>query len=174
MRASILTLLFACCFSLDVVAVDASHSYALYLIRHAEKQLDGSSDPGLTEAGKHRSEQLAKWFQDKDIEDIWSSDYRRTRDTANPLLIQSGLELSLYDPDVQTVLVKHLLDRQHNALVMGHSNTIPELARLLCQCAITAMDESEHDRMIVISVTDGEAKVRALQQNRLFRPINLY
>lgn len=86
MRASILTLLFACCFSLDVVAVDASHSYALYLIRHAEKQLDGSSDPGLTEAGKHRSEQLAKWFQDKDIEDIWSSDYRRTRDTAKPLV----------------------------------------------------------------------------------------
>ena len=91
-------------------------------------------------------------------------------DTANPLLIQSGLELSLYDPGVQTVLVKHLLDRQHNALVMGHSNTIPELARLLCQCAITAMDESEHDRMIVISVSDGEAKVRTLQQNRLFQP----
>ncbi len=157
-------------FSANAAAVDTNNGFTLYLVRHAEKQLDGSRDPVLTEAGKHRSEQLAKWFQSKDIEDIWSSDYRRTRDTATPLLKQAGLELSLYDPRDQSTLVEHLLDRQHNALVIGHSNTIPELARLLCECAIADMDESEHDRLIVIGVVDGVTNVSTLQQSQLFKP----
>jgi len=157
-------------FSAGAAAVDTNNSFTLYLVRHAEKQLDGSRDPVLTEAGKHRSEELAKWFQGKDIEDVWSSDYRRTRDTATPLLKQAGLALSLYDPRDQSTLVEHLLDRQHNALVIGHSNTIPELARLLCECAITDMDESEHDRLIVIAVVDGVTVVRTLQQSHLYQP----
>jgi len=163
----LLALLFV---SAGAATTDTNNGFTLYLVRHAEKQQDGSRDPVLTEAGKRRAEQLAKWFEGKDIEGIWSSDYRRTRDTATPLLAQAGLKLRLYDPGDQTTLVKNLLDRKHNALVIGHSNTIPELARLLCGCAIADMDESEHDRLIVIAVDDGETKVRTLRQDRLFQP----
>ncbi len=169
MRALLLTLLFAGYFSGNAVAGDATKPYTLYLVRHAEKQPDGSTDPDLTMVGKNRAEQLADSFEDKGLKDIWSSDYRRTRDTAKPLLMRLGLKLSIYDPGDQSVLVKNLFDRQHDALVIGHSNTIPELARLLCQCAIADMDESEHDRLIVISVVDGETKVRTLQQNHLLQ-----
>jgi broad specificity phosphatase PhoE len=168
-KTFLLTLFIACCFSTSVVADDTSSHYKLYLIRHAEKQPDGSRDPVLTEAGKQRSEQLAKWFQDKDIKDIWSSDYHRTRDTVKPLLKQLGLALNNYDPGNQSVLVKQLLDRQRNALVVGHSNTIPELARLLCKCKIADMDDSEHDRLIVVAVIDGATMVGTLQQNVLFQ-----
>ncbi len=167
MRVLLLALLL---FSADSIAVDGNNNYQLYLLRHAEKQPDGSRDPALTEVGKSRSRQLAKWFQDKDLQDVWSSDYRRTRDTATPLLKQTGLQLSLYDPRDQSILVNDLLERQNNALVIGHSNTIPALARLLCQCPIADMDEAEHDRLIVISVVDGETAVKTLQQNRLFEP----
>jgi len=167
MRVLLLALLL---FSADSIAIDAVNSYELYLIRHAEKQPDGSRDPVLTEVGKQRSVQLAQWFQDKKLKDIWSSDYYRTRDTATPLLLQTGLKLSLYDPGDQTALVKNLLDRKHNALVIGHSNTIPALARLLCQCTIADMSEAEHDRLIVITVADGVRTVRTLWQKRLFLP----
>ena len=170
MRGLLPALLFACCLSTNTVAADTNSSYTLYLVRHAEKQLDGSDNPVLTKAGKSRSEQLARWFQAKDIEDIWSSDYHRTRDTAKPLLMQLGLELRIYDPGDQSVLVNHLSDRRRNALIVGHSNTIPELARLLCECAIADMDESEHDRLIVITIADGVTKIRTLQQNLLFQP----
>jgi len=169
MKTFLLTLLIACCLSTNVVADDSTSRYKLYLIRHAEKQPDGSRDPVLTEAGKHRAEQLARWFQDKDIKDIWSSDYHRTRDTVKPLLKQLGLALNNYDPDNQSALVKQLLDREHNALVVGHSNTIPELARLLCKCKIADMDDSEHDRLIVVAVIDGVTMVGTLQQNVLFQ-----
>ena len=169
MKNFLLTLLIACCFSTHAVGDDATSRYKLYLIRHAEKQSDGSIDPVLTEAGKYRSEQLTRWFQDKDIKDIWSSDYHRTRDTVKPLLKQLGLALNNYDPDHQSALVKQLLERERNALIVGHSNTIPELARLLCKCKIADMDDSEHDRLIVIAVIDGATMVGTLQQNVLFQ-----
>ncbi len=98
MRLRILLFLLACCFIGNATAADKDKSYTLYLIRHAEKQADGSRDPALTEIGKNRSEQLAVWFQDKNITEIWSSDYKRTRDTATPLATGLDLELFIFDP----------------------------------------------------------------------------
>jgi phosphohistidine phosphatase SixA len=170
MRFRILIFLFAICFIGNAIANDADKTHTLYLVRHAEKQQDGSRDPELTAAGKKRSQQLANWFQDKDIKDIWSSDYKRTRDTAKPSLLLLGLELSIYDPGNQAALVKQLLVNQRNALIVGHSNTIPELARMLCNCVISDMEESEYDRLIVITAANSKTQVKTLQQNHLFQP----
>ena len=147
-----------------------SDRFNLYLLRHAEKQTDGSRDPALTEAGKQRSDQLAGWFEDKDIQKIWSSDYRRTRDTVKPLLNRSGLELAIYDPRDQAALAGTLLLEKQNAVIAGHSNTIPELARLLCRCDVEDMLESEYGRLIVLVVGDGKTRVETLQQDQLFHP----
>jgi len=165
-------LLFAliCCFIGSATAANKDDNYTLYLVRHAEKQSDGSRDPALTEAGKTRAEQLADRFQDKNLTEIWSSDYKRTRDTAMPTVFRLGLELSIYDPRDLTDLVKDLLHQQRTALIVGHSNTTPELARLLCDCYIADMDESEYDRLIVVSVTGSKTKVRTLQQSFLNQP----
>ena len=167
MRVRFLLVLLAFSLTGCATTADTDKSYKLYLVRHAEKQADGSRDPALTEAGKQRSQQLANWLQDKHIKDIWSSDYKRTRDTAKPLLSSLGLQLNIYDPGDLTALSKNLLDKQHNALIVGHSNTTPELARLLCQCDIEDMVDSEYDRLIEISVVDGETQVAILQQDRL-------
>ena len=169
MRLRILIVILACCFIGNTTAGDTDNSYTLYLVRHAEKQSDGSRDPALTEAGRNRSAQLASWFQDKGITEIWSSDYIRTRDTAKPLVTGLGLELSIYDPGNLPELVTNLRQQQRTALVVGHSNTTPELARLLCDCFIEDMDESEHDRLIVISVIGSRPQARTLRQHHLFQ-----
>lgn len=143
-------------------------AFTLYLVRHSEKQADGSSDPALSRAGRDRSEQLASWLQNNDIEDIWSSDYQRSRDTAVPLLSKLDLELNLYDPRDLPALARNLRDKQNNAVVVGHSNTTPDLARILCHCVIADMDESEYDRLIVVYVNGGETKVETLAQSSLF------
>ena len=143
-------------------------SFTLYLVRHAEKQADGGEDPGLTDAGIYRSEQLAKWLQDKDIREVWSSDYQRTRDTAGPLVSALGLEMTLYDPRDLPALSEELLGNRDNALIVGHSNTTPDLTRLLCQCDISDMDESEYDQLYVVSVQRGETTVEISRQSLLF------
>ena len=167
MRIQILLILLSCCFIGNASAAGKDGNYTLYLVRHAEKQSDGSRDPALTQAGKQRAERLAAWLQDEDIQNIWSSDYIRTRDTAMPMLSNPGLELSIYDPRDLAALAENLLEKQHNAVIVGHSNTTPELARLLCHCDIQDMDESEYDRLIVVSVASGEARAETLQQRQL-------
>ena len=143
-------------------------NYTFYLVRHAEKQADQGKDPGLTNAGNDRSEQLAKWLQDKGIRKIWSSDYQRTRDTAGPLVSKLGLKITLYDPGDLPALANELLEDRNNALIVGHSNTTPDLTRRLCQCDISDMDESEYDLLFVVSVFGGETKVETLRQSLLF------
>lgn len=165
----LLLILFACCFS-NTHATNFDDSYTLYLVRHAEKQVVDNDDPDLNEAGRYRSEQLATWFEKKQIKVILSSDYRRCRDTAAPLVSNLGLELNLYDPRDLPALAKTLLDNRSNALVIGHSNTTPDLARLLCHCVISDMDESEYERLIVISVSGDEVTVETVMQNTLFQP----
>ena len=169
MRVRILFLLLLCCCFAGAGASQQDDNYTLYLVRHAEKQADDSHDPALSGAGRSRSEQLATWFQDNDIEDIWSSDYRRSRDTAAPLLSMLGLELKLYDPRDLPALASELFENHNNALIVGHSNTTPELARLLCHCVIADMDESEYDRLIVVSINGDETKVETLAQSSLFK-----
>ena len=170
MRIRLFLLVITTCFICNAVAADKDHPFTLFLVRHAEKQVDGSRDPALTPAGKHRAQQLAYWLRDKGIKDVWSSQFARTRDTAEPLLSDIGLDLNIYNPGDQEELVRQLLQQRHTALVVGHSNTIPELARLLCKCDITDMDESEHDRLILVSVTDTGTQIRTLQQNDMFQP----
>jgi len=167
MRVRILLVALACLLA-SPVSLAGDDEFKLYLVRHAEKQVDGSRDPSLAKAGQTRAIYLAVWLKDKGIEAIWSSDYKRTRGTAQPLAAEFGLELNIYDPRNQPVLVGHLLARQDNALIVGHSNTIPELARMLCECEIADMDESEYDRLIVISIDGGQARAETRHQTELF------
>lgn len=151
-------------------ATQPDGNYTLYLVRHAEKKAVDGKDPRLTDAGIYRSKRLAKWLQDKDIRKIWSSDYHRTRDTAEPLISKLGLKLKLYDPGDLPAFADELLEDQDNALIVGHSNTTPDLTRLLCQCDISDMDESEYDQLFVVSILRGETKVDILRQSSLFEP----
>lgn len=170
MRLSILFVFFCCCFTGSQVVAGDDNTFTLYLVRHAEKQADGSRDPALTEAGQHRAQQLAGWLKEKGIVDIWSSDYKRTRDTAKPLAKALGTDLTIYDPGRLAVLAKQLRKNSRNAYIVGHSNTTPELARLLCKCPIADMDESEYDRLLEISVDGNKTQVKTLQQNHLPQP----
>ncbi|HEY5774613.1 MAG TPA: phosphoglycerate mutase family protein [Xanthomonadales bacterium] len=167
MRIRNLLLLVLACFIGNACTTRPNDHYTLYLVRHAEKLASGGNDPALSAAGMDRAEQLATWLQDKNLRDIWSSDYRRSRDTAAPLVARLGLTLTLYDPRDLPALARDLVENRHNALVVGHSNTTPELASLLCECFIDDMDDSEYERLIVSSFSGGEVRVETLTQNTL-------
>lgn len=170
MRLRILIFLLSCCFIGDTVATESGDAFTIYLVRHAEKQLDGGKDPVLTRDGKQRAVRLAAWFQDKNIKGIWSSNYHRTRDTAMPLAKESGLVLLIYDPSQLTSLAERLMRKQKNVVVVGHSNTTPDLARLLCHCEIDDMDESEYNRIIAVTVLGAETQVQTIWQTPLPTP----
>lgn len=168
MRGRVLTLILLVCMTAVTVTGNAGDEYTLYLVRHAEKLPDDGDDPGLTDEGKRRSAEMADWLHDKDITDIWSSDYRRSRDTAAPLAVMLGSELKLYDPHDLSSLAGNLRNSRQNALVVGHSNTTPDLARLLCICFVNDMDDTDYDQLIVVTVSGEDTRMQVLSQHALF------
>jgi phosphohistidine phosphatase SixA len=168
MRIHGLFLLLLVCMIGHADANGTGDRYTLYLVRHAEKLADDGDDPGLTDTGKYRSEQLAHWLGDKGVTDILSSDYRRSRATAEPLASMLGLQLMLYDPHDLPALARNLREARRNALIVGHSNTTPDLARLLCVCFIRDMDDADYDQLIVVSVSAQATQVETLSQGALF------
>lgn len=164
MRARALVLLLSCFILGCATAEKKDQSFTLYLVRHAEKQSDAGRDPHLTSMGYQRAQKLAEWLQDKSITDTWSSDYFRTRETAQPFVDSVGEQLNIYDPRKLELLAENLLEARNNAFVVGHSNTTPDLARILCECNIEDMDESEYDRLLVVKVDGGDVQLTSLRQ----------
>ncbi len=57
------------------------------IVRHAEKAANGGNDPDLSSAGHARAEALARILKDSGITAIFTSEFKRTQETANALVI---------------------------------------------------------------------------------------
>lgn len=127
----------------NLVAADTN---IIYLTRHAEK-LDTGSDPSLSEAGKLRAMNMATMLQKAQINHIYSTSYNRTLETAAPLSELISVGVQTYNPSALSDFSTSLKTLTGNTLVVGHSNTTPELVTLLGGDAGSTIDESEYDRL---------------------------
>jgi phosphohistidine phosphatase SixA len=99
-----------------------------YFVRHFEKQL--GDNPSLTETGKFRAQALAAFFSDKSLNHVYSTDYHRTLETATPVVELKNVDIQSYDPRNLVEFATKLKTLDH-VLVVGHSNTTPELLDLM-------------------------------------------
>ncbi len=107
--------------------VPSNQPKTIYIVRHAEKLLEGQN-PELAQVGQVRAKKLAQILADQDIKHIFSTDYQRTRLTAWPTASAAGVEIESYDPNNHDALYAQLRDLEGNVLVVGHSNTVSQLA----------------------------------------------
>ncbi len=119
----------------------------IFLVRHAEKQLDAGKDASLTDAGVIRATNIAKLLKTKGIEAVYSTDYKRTQQTAKPLAKILKLEVQSYDPRKLKEFSEKVLSGTENILIVGHSNTTPSLSFLLGGDSFGDIDESDYDRV---------------------------
>lgn len=134
------------------------------IVRHAEKVPDGSDDPALTAAGQARARAIAAWLADSDVVAVYSTDTRRTRQTAEPTAQSHDLPVALYDGDQSADAFAAQLRKAHPAgtvLVVGHSNTSPAIAAALCGCEVEPMTEAEYDRRMTVHI-DGDGDITLL------------
>ncbi len=126
----------------------SSAETTIYLVRHAEKVIaDGIKDPGLTQIGQFRANNIAEQLAKIGITDIYATDYKRTIQTAKPLARLMKLKIKKYDPKNLKEFSKQLLDSGGKIVVVGHSNTTPELTKLLSGKEVDSIKEHEFDNL---------------------------
>lgn len=134
-----------------------AESHTIYLVRHAEKADDGTKDPPLTEEGEMRANKIAAMLKAEDIKKIYSTNYKRTRNTAAPLSKMLGIETTIYDPrDTSFYNVLRNESKTMNILVVGHSNTTPALTNsIIGEEKFAKLDERVYDRLFVVTSKGG-------------------
>lgn len=135
------------------------------LVRHAEKVTadPADRDPGLTDAGRERARALAEVLGDADVAAVYVTQYRRTRLTGEPTAERFGApvrERACCDPNVPAWsegLAEEVL-REHpgeTVLIVGHSNTIPDLVGAFSGHHPGPMTEAEYDHLFVVVAGTG-------------------
>jgi 2,3-bisphosphoglycerate-dependent phosphoglycerate mutase len=125
-----------------------------YLIRHAEKDRTNpdDEDPNLNEEGVKRAQNWATIFSELDIDVIYSSDFKRTMQTAKPIADSKNLPVNHYDPHGVYHTDFFEITSGLNVLVVGHSNTIPVFANhLLQEARYELIPDSIDGRLYVVT-----------------------
>lgn len=130
------------------------------LVRHAEKQLSTIDDAPLTTEGEARAERLANMLGERSdalpITRIFTSEARRTQQTAAPLARRLGIAPTTLPAQQIDALVRALRDGPSGtaAVVVGHSNTVPAVIAGLTRNRITVtIDDSDYSSMFVVTVS---------------------
>lgn len=105
----------------------------IILVRHAERAGDMGADPSLTAQGVQRSESLARLLADSQVQTIFATDTKRTQQTAAPLAEKLHLTPVVLPGKDVPGLVERLraLKPEDIVLVVGHSNTVPQIVSAL-------------------------------------------
>jgi broad specificity phosphatase PhoE len=150
----------------------------IIFVRHAEKADTPAEDPGLSPAGQQRAAELARQLVDADviqgIDAIYSTPFRRTKETAEAVADALDLPVNTYDvadtePVLESILKKH---KGKIILVVAHSNTLPVLiANLGASKRVPPIAEDEYDNIYVISIPwFGKTKTIRLRYGEPYVP----
>lgn len=145
-------------------AVAAPGETVVLLVRHAEKNVDGTPDPGLSDAGRSRLQALVTRVQPLEISVVYATPFKRTRQTGQAVADAQGVDLVVREftsgnVDEDALVFRDEILREHRGevvLVVGHSNTVPPLVEALSGLDAEPMPESEYDRLSTVRIAaDG-------------------
>ena len=164
-------------FCQPIVDQDEFKPITVFVIRHAEREDEPKQDPPLSKIGITRSEALARLLSTAGIKAIFTSQYARTKQTAEPLATKLGLTVTPFtlktnpanprqitEESTAEVTNKILEHAGQSVLVIGHSNSIPDVIKMLGGDVVPTIDEKKFDDLFIVNVyAKGKAKVVQLK-----------
>ena len=148
---------------LSLITAGSAMAQTVILVRHAEK-VDASADPVLSEAGVARAEALSRALADFHPDHVFTSPLQRTRLTAAPTAAYHSVTPEAFAFEGGTAghvaaIVARIQSYPDDSvvLVVGHSNTIPLIARALGYAEAADMADCEYDRMTVLDLDAAQA-----------------
>lgn len=121
----------------------------VFVLRHAERANDS-----LSVAGHARAETLVHVVGEAGILAIFTTQFVRTQQTAEPLATHLGLSTIPYvASDTGGVADEVLTDHAGEvALIVGHSDTVPAIVEELGGDPISPIGVNEYDNLFVVTV----------------------
>ncbi len=149
-------LIFCICSLLLAGCSENNQITTFILLRHAEKGNDGTEDPDLSPQGIERAERLKQLLQETQIDGIYATHYKRTKNTVTPLALAKKLEVQSYESfkaeEIEKILEQH---PGGTVVICGHSNNIPWTANLLLgKETYKDYAENEYGIMLILSVVE--------------------
>jgi 2,3-bisphosphoglycerate-dependent phosphoglycerate mutase len=144
----------------------ASLVTTVILIRHGERNAPtpANPDPHLNTVGKARAKKLIHLVGQSGIKAIYRSHFVRAKETAQPLAAHLGLSTIEMDEPLQ---IKNDILSNHSGqtvLVIGHSNTLPDIINRLGAGNMPVINDTEFDNLFVVKVlSQGRASVTRLK-----------
>ncbi len=129
-----------------------------YFIRHADKERgpQAGDDPELTEKGTARAKFWAETLKDVKFDAVYSTDFKRTRNTALPVARANNLPLQVYDAQNLYGEQFQKATAGKTVLIVGHSNTTPAFVNaVLGTQKFEEIDDSIFGNLYVVHVKNG-------------------
>jgi broad specificity phosphatase PhoE len=139
-----------------------------YFIRHAEKDQSNPSEknPHLMDKGLQRADNWSTILGNIHFDAVYSTDYNRTKETAEPTASKNGLEITIYDPRMTDI--DSFLDatKGKTVLVVGHSNTIPEFVnKVIGEKKYQDIDDDNNGNLYIVTIINGAIADQVLTIN---------
>ena len=149
--------------ALSLLSATSAMAQTVYLVRHAEKA-DTSADPVLSEAGQARAGALAAVLAEVHPGHIFTSPLQRTSLTATPTAEFHSVTIEPVGfeggtPAHVAAIAERVRALPDDAvvLIVGHSNTVPLIARALGYAEAADMPDCEYDRMTMLHLMGDAA-----------------
>ena len=142
----------------------------VYLIRHAEKDRSDplNKNPHLNEKGIERSLLWNGYFENKEVNSIYSTNYNRTIETVLPVSIAKGIKPIIYSAsniNYESFLKK---EKGNTVLVVGHSNTIPGFVnKLIDEDYYSQINDTVNSNLYIVKKCSEEISHYVIQIDSL-------
>jgi len=139
-------------------AVPASAADTVYVMRHLQKA--PGDDPPLTEEGRLLADMVAAMlgFDDFGIKAVFATKTRRAMQTAEPLARFVKVRVTPYDPRNVPALVAAVKAVPGNVLIVGHSNTVPDLVAAFGGIKPAPIAETEYGTIYQVTLATGRVR----------------
>ena len=132
----------------------------IFVIRHMRK--DVGDDPSLSAAGAAEAARLGDLLKDRGIAAIFVTPTRRSRETAEPLAKATAARIETYDPRDNAALARRVAAIPGSVLIVGHSNTVPEIVGAVGGAPPGPMTEEEYGRLFAVDRATGKTSETSL------------
>ena len=141
---------------MSALSVPAMAADTVYVMRHLQKAT--GDDPALTDEGAMLADEVAGLLGGFGVKTVFATKTKRAIQTGKPLADFAKVPVTIYDPRDVPALVTAVRAVKGNVLVVGHSNTVPDLVAAFGGAKPAPLSESDYGA--IYQVRPGTTEVR--------------